>query len=325
MAYKGFGVWALVAQNLFTAAIPAISFWCFIKWRPSWTFSWKSFKELFGFGFFMFLTSILNQFGQQLQGLLIGKVFNPSTMGYYSKAHSTEKLASQSISQVMTQVTYPLYAEVQNDKVMLGNMIKRLTMTLSYVSFPLLFLSLLLAKPIFILLYSEKWLPSVPYFQALCIGGLAYSLQSVNTQSIAAIGKSRAMFWWTVLKRSVGISCIVIGLSLFGMKGLLVAVVFGMWFSFFVNISLVSRHIGYKWWRQLLDIMPVFIVSLIATVVSYFVESVIHLPIYTDALVKLVVFAVIYVGWSVVFKPEAFLYTKGVVVPMISKLRRGKQ
>ena len=121
MAYKGFGVWALVVQHLITAAIPAIVFWFFIKWRPIRTFSKQSFKELFGFGFYMFLTHLVNHFGQQIQGLLIGKVYNASTMGYYSKAHGVEKLVSNSISKVMTEVTYPLYAEAQNDKKQLGN------------------------------------------------------------------------------------------------------------------------------------------------------------------------------------------------------------
>ena len=154
MAYKGFGVWALVAQNLITAAIPALVFWFYVKWRPIWAFSWASFKELFSFGFYMFLTNILNKFSQQLQGLLIGKYYNPVTMGYYSKAHSTEKIASHSISQVMSQVTYPLYSEAQDDKKQLANIIRRLTMTLSYLTFPMMFVLLLCAKPIFILLYS---------------------------------------------------------------------------------------------------------------------------------------------------------------------------
>ena len=127
MAYNGFGVWALVAQNLVSTAIPALVFWFFIKWRPILAFSKQSFKELFNFGFYMFLTHLLNSFGQQIQGLLIGKVYNPTTMGYYSKAHGTEKLASNSVSSIMTQVTYPLYAEAQDNKPMMINMIKRIT------------------------------------------------------------------------------------------------------------------------------------------------------------------------------------------------------
>ena len=308
MAYKGFGVWALVAQHLITAAIPAIVFWFFIKWRPVFVFSWQSLKELFSFGFYMFLGHLLNQFGQKIQGLLIGKVYTPATMGYYSKAESTEKLASNSISSIMTQITYPLFAEVQDDKAALGNIIKRMTMTLAYITFPLMFILLLCAKPIFVLLYSDRWLQSVPYFQVLCIAGLAGCLQSVNLQSIAAIGKSKLLFWWTLFKRVVGIGAIVLGLFWFGMKGLLVGVVFNYWFSYIVNISLVSKHIGYKWNRQIVDLLPVTIASIIAALVSYGVGYLLHLSMYPDGLVKLFVYVTIYLGWSFIFKPEAYTY-----------------
>ena len=308
MAYKGFGVWALVTQNLVLAAIPAIVFWFYVKWRPSWTFSWQSFKELFGFGVYMFLTHVINHFGQQIQGLIIGKVYNPSIMGYYSKAHSVEKMASTSISQVMTQVTYPLYAEVQDNKPMLINMIKRLTTTLSYLSFPLMFILILLAEPIFVLLYSERWLASVPYFQVLCLAGLPNCLQAVNLQTISAIGKSRTMFYWALLKRSIGIIGIVGGLLLYGMKGLLIGVTISSWFSYFVNIGLVSKHIGYKWTQQLLDLVPITIAAVVAAVVSFFVGYLLGLSLYLDGIVKLLVYLVIYLGWSFIFKPESYTY-----------------
>lgn len=324
MAYNGFGVWALVTQNIITAAIPALVFWYYIKWRPIWAFSWQSFRELFSFGFYMFLTHLLNQFGAQIQGLLIGRVYNASTMGYYSKAHGTEKLASTSIGSVMNQVTYPLYAEAQDDKMQLANMIKRISMTLSYITWPLMFILLLCAKPIFVLLYSDRWLPSVPYFQVLCISGLAYCLQSVNNQSIAAVGKSRAMFTWTIVKRLIGISSIVAGLALFGMKGLLAGVVFGTWFAYFVNISLVSKYIGYKWTDQLLNIAPVAIASVISAVIAYVVGAMLSLSLYPDGFVKTLVYACIYLGWSFLFKPEAYLYTKSIVSPLITKLNRKK-
>lgn len=308
LAYKGYGVWALVTQYIITAAIPALVFWFYVKWRPVWTFSWTSFKELFSFGFYMFLTNIMDTFGAQIQGLLIGKFYNPSTMGYYSKAHGLERMASTSISSVMTQVTYPLYAEAQDNKVQLANMIRRLTMTLSYITYPLMFILLLCAKPIFVLLYSDRWLPSVPYFQVLCISGLAFCLQSVNTQSIAAIGKSRVMFIWTMIKRSLGIGFMIVGLVLYGMKGLLVGVVLNSWFSYFVNISLVSKYIGYRWTDQLLNIMPVAIASVVSALVAYFVGRLLSWSIYPDGIVKFFVFAVIYMGWSLIFKPEAFNY-----------------
>ena len=322
MAYKGFGVWALVAQNIITAAIPAIVFWFFIKWRPIWTFSWKSFRELFSFGIYMFLTILLNRFGNQIQGLLIGRFYNASTTGYYSKAQSTEKLASTSISQIMTQVTYPLYAEVQDNKERLGNMIKRLTMTLSYITFPLMFILLLCAKPIFLLLYSDRWLQSVPYFQVLCLAGLGTCIQAVNYQSIAAIGKSQTMFIWTILKRGVGIGIVFWGLLLWGMKGLLVGVVMNVWFSYFVNIGLVSKYVGYKWWRQLMDIAPVATVSLIIAGFSYYTTNLFGLNIYLDGVVKFVTYSILYIGWSILLKPDAYSYTISIIMPLLKKIKK---
>ena len=308
LAYKGFGVWALVVQHILVALIPAIAFWFFVKWRPILVFSWKSFKELFDFGLYMFLIHLINQFSTQLQGLLIGRFYNATTMGYYSKALKTEGLASHSISSVMTQVTFPVYAEMQDNKQAMAGVIKRITMTLSYFSFPILFILLLVAKPLFVILYSERWLPSVPYFQVLCIAGLASCLQAVNLQSISAIGMSKTNFIWTVIKRTIGIGVVLLGLVFFGMKGLLAGVVFNFWFSYFVNISLVSKYIGYKWYQQIKDLLPVGIASFVIAAICYLVGNLLHLGMYADGAVKLIIYLVLYLGWSLFFKPEAYTY-----------------
>ena len=313
MAYKGFGVWALVVQNLVMAAIPAFVFWLFIKWRPIMSFSKQSFKELFSFGFYMFLTHLVNTFCSKLQGLLIGKLYSPATLGYFSKALSTERMASDSISSVMTQVTYPLYVKVQDDKTAMVNMIKRLTMTISYITFPLMMVLLLTAKPLFVLLYSDRWLQSVPYFQVLCIVGLSTCLQAVNTQPIAAIGKSKTMFLWTLGKRSIGIAFIVGGLFFYGMKGFLVGVIIYNWFCYFVNVGLVSKYIGYKWNRQLMDLMPVTIASLLSAVIAYIVARLLHWGLYPEGIMKLVICLGVYFGWSLLFKPEAYTYTLTII------------
>jgi O-antigen/teichoic acid export membrane protein len=322
MAYHGFGVWSLVTQHILTAFIPALIFWFYIKWRPIWSFSWKSFRELFSFGGYMFLTNLLNQFGQQIQGLLIGRFYNPTTMGLYSKANSTERLASASISQIMTQVTYPLYAEVQDDKAVLINMIKRLTMTLSYITFPLMFILLLCARPLFVLLYSDKWVGCVPFFQVLCIAGLAYCLQSVNYQSISAIGKSRTLFIWTLVKRIVGILLVIVGLYVYGMKGLLIGMVLNTWFSYFVNIGMVSKHIGYRWQKQLLDISPFLLASSAIAALTYAIGTLCSLPLYADGVLKFFIFVALYAGWSVLFRPEAYQLFCETAKPFTKKLKR---
>ena len=177
----------------------------------------------------------------------------------------------------------------------------------------LMIVMLLIAKPLFVLLYSDRWLPSVPYFQVLCLIGLSSCLMGVNTQPIAAIGRSRTMFHWTLAKRTFGLIFIFGCLLLYGMKGFLIGVVLHNWFCYIVNISLVSKYIGYRWYQQLLDLLPVAIATLVSALVSYFCTYFLNLELYTDGLIKLLIFFIIYVSWCYIFKLEAFTYTLTII------------
>ena len=315
MAYMGFGVWSLVAQYFLFALIPCIYFWVTMNWRPTWEYSWTSFKELFGFGFYMFLTHLFTTFSQRITGLLVGRWYDPDTMGYYTKASQLSKYATLSVSGVMIQTTYPLYASVQDDKARLINMVKRITSTLAYITVPMLSLLILL-------LYSDRWLASVPYFQILCIGGMAGCLQTVNQQTIAAIGKSKVFFVWTVIKNTVGIVLQLVGLVVWGMWGLLAGKVLSSWFSYLVNITLVSKHVGYKNYRQLMDLTPIFVASAIALLAGYFGSSLFECGLYPNGLVRTIIFIAVYLGWSLLFKPEAYKYTMSVLNVLKSRKKK---
>ena len=326
LAYKGFGVWALVAMNLLSAFIPAVIYWLTNRWHPLLVFSKSSFKELFGFGVFMFLTHILNSVCNNVQGLLIGRLYTPATMGYYSKAKSTEELASTSISKVMGQVTYPLYAEYQDDKTMLGGVIKRITCSVAFISFPMMFLLILLAKPVFIILYSEKWLSSVPYFQVLCVAGIAICLQGVNYQAIAAVGRSKEMFTWTIIKRTIGLGLIIGGLVLWGIKGLLIGMVLQSWVIYIINAYQVDKYIGYKLVAQLKNLAPILVLTLISFIVSYccyfLFDSSINM--YLLALIQLSVFLLGYLGSAILFKMESYYYIKDTIPLLFGELKKKK-
>lgn len=319
LAYHGYGVWSLVVQNILTAGIPALVFWFYIKWRPHFIFSWQSFKALFGFGSYMFLTHLVNQFSQQVRGLFIGKLYNPAIMGYYSKAYSTEKLASQSISQVLNQVTYPLYVEVQDDREAMNRMLKKLSVSIAYITFPLMFVLMLVAKPLFILLYSERWIESIPYFQILCLVGLGVCLQSVNLQTISAIGKSKVMFVWALIKQSLGLLFILGGLFIYGIYGLLWGCVIHSWSCTLINMALVSRHVGYKITTQIRDILPIAIVSLLAFFVSWYIGIQVNIGLYYTGLVEFILFITIYIGWSILFKPLAYMYINEIILNRYKK------
>ena len=250
MAHLGYGVWSLVTQYFLIAFLPMIAFWIITKWKPLLSFSKQSFMGLFKFGGFMLLTDLVNTIASNIQGLLIGRVYTPATMGYYAKAKTTEGLASNGISQVVSTVTYQLYAEVQDDYVALTNILKRITSAIAYLTVPLIVVLIMVAEPLFIVLYSDRWLPCVPYFRLLALGSFPICLQAVNLQVIAAIGRSKAMFSWTLVKRISDIVLIVGGLLIEGINGLLLGMVISAWLAFFINSWLVSKHIGYKLNKQ---------------------------------------------------------------------------
>lgn len=302
MAYEGYGVWALVAHGLLGSAIPSVIYWFTNKWYPKLVFSIKSLKELFSFGVYILLTHVINEISMNIQGLLIGRFYNANVMGYYSKAKSTEKLAATSISQALGQITLPLYSELQDNKNALINMIKKLTGLVAFVTFPLMFLLILLAKPIFILLYSYRWVSSVPYFQILCFSGIALCLQSVNLQAISAIGKSKIMFTWTIIKRILSISLVVIGLLIGDIYGLLTGMVIGTWLIYFINIYLVDKHIGYKFYRQLRDLLPIFLLASISFLVAFLFSYVIDFSLYVNALFVALLFMTLYLYFAYINK-----------------------
>lgn len=319
LAYNGWGVWSLVVQNFILALIPCFYFYITSDWHPTWEYSWSSFKELFGFGSFMLFSNLFDTFCNQISTLFVGKWFSASKLGFFTRAANTSDLASMSISGVVLETTYPIYSSLQDDKERLANAIKQAVTTLSYFSIPLLFILIVLAKPIFIFIYSEKWLPSVPYFQILCVAGMATCLMAVNTQPIAAIGKSKVMFKWSVFKRSIGVLIQFVLLYMWGMKGLLIGLVISTWLAYFVNILLVSRYIGYKAFRQLLDLAPVFIVAGIASISSYMCGIYFNSNIYLTAVVQFLLFCLIYIGWSVCFKPQPYIFAKSLIRSLLNK------
>ena len=188
-----------------------------------------------------------------------------------------------------------------------------------------MFILMLCAKSLFVFLYSERWIDSVPYFQILCFRGLAFCLQSVNNDSISAIGKSKTMFVFTVIKRMIGISLMVAGLIVYGMKGLLIGMVINSWFSFFVNISLVSKYIGYKWYHQLSNLLPTICMSSIIALVCYSFVNYFNLSLYLDGIIKFVVYSVLYLICSAVIKIEAYSYSKTIVGPLLKRVFKNKR
>lgn len=321
LAWRGLGVWALVAQQLLVGTMCTVLYWVTAKWRPILVFSMESFRSLFSFGGFVLLSNLFNTFCNNIQGLLIGKAYNSSTLGFYSKARGLENHASTFISSLLDQVSYPVLAEAQDDKERMVGILKRFTSVSAFFTFPFMLLLILLADPIFLFLYSERWLASVPYFQLLCLAGIAICLQNINYYAVAALGKSKELFKWTFIKRSLGLALIVIGLWSFGIYGLLCGSVMSSWLIYVINARLASKYVGYGLGRQMRDLFPIIACSIVAFCVAYLTMLLGIESIYINGILKFLIFIVVYTLLSASCKQEAYKWSKETARIVLKKAR----
>ena len=259
-AYMGMGVWSLVVNNLLASLLAAILFWILNPWRPTWEFSLKSFSELFNFGGLMLLSSLLNTLFENIQGLVIGRFYTAKDMGFYSQAKKLDEVPSSSISQIVTQVSFPVFSKIADDLVALKNSVRKNIICTTYLIFPLQVLLIVLAKPIFLLLFGNKWLDSVPYFQVLCVYSMFVSLNAINTNIYKAMGRSKVYFWVQLSKKILGVILLIIGIR-FGVMGVTWSVSISGILWWFISASVNKRLLDYGLWDQTKDVFLSFFIS----------------------------------------------------------------
>ena len=310
LAYIGWGVWALVAQQLMLSGFTAIQLWVLNKWYPLLIFSKESFKQLFGFGGFILVSNLINTFCNNVQALLIGRYFTPSVLGYYTQARKLEELASTSFSSIVDQVSYPVLAECQNDIDNLRAVLKKLLLCIAFITIPIMAILAINAHALIIFLYTNKWVECVPYFQILCIAGVAISMQGVLYYAVASLGKSRELFIWTIIKRGLALLVILAGTFSGGIYGLLIGTVLSSWIVYLSNAYLCSKHIHYTFTQQLLDLSPIVIANLISYLISYYIGSCIVLPIYLESIIVTTIYLAVYllISYFIKIKPLIDVY-----------------
>lgn len=255
LASRGYGVWALVWQQIAMSITMALLSWLSCKLSLRLIFSRKSFSELFEFGVYIFLSNLLTRIGNNLQGLLIGRWFTPQILGYYSQASKLRKVTALTGASVIGQVSYSIFSECQDDETHLLHSLRRLLRGLSILTLPTIAVLMVLARPIILFLFGDCWLPAVPYFKILSIGGMAMCLQDLNYSAVAALGESKLIFKWTLIKRIVGIGLLLLGVR-WGIYGILWASVAVSIFAYIVNAVLAAKVVGYKLLNQFVDLIP---------------------------------------------------------------------
>lgn len=318
LAYKGFGTWALIAQQLSNAIIDTIVLWITVKWRPKRMFSFKRLKALFSYGWKMLLSALLDKGYEQLRSLIIGKVYSSADLAFYQKANNFPSIIINNVNTSIDSVLLPSMSSVQDSKETVKGMTRRAMKTSTYVMAPLLMGLAACGQSLISILMTDKWLPSYPFMVIFCITYMFYPVHTANLNAIKAMGRSDIFLKLEIIKKIVGITAILVTfrISVMAMAySLLVVSVLSQIINSWPNKKLMN----YSYLEQLKDILPGILLAAFMGVCVYCVNF-LHLSNWLTLIIQVPLGAVIYIGLSALLKLESFTYVWNMVKPFINKV-----
>jgi len=316
LALQGHGVWSLVYMNLLQALLSSIFFWIKAGWKPSFIINTTKLKYHFNFGYKLSLANLISTVYDYAYHIIIGRMFSVSQLGYYTRADSMKQLPVANISVALNKVTFPLFASIQNDDIKLKLVYRKLMQQVLFWIAPVLVIAGVLAEPLFRFLLTEKWLPSVPIFQILCIVGIMYPLHSYNINILNVKGRSDLVLRLEIIKKIIITIGILFSIK-YGLFGLLWMQVILNVLSFAINTFYSGKLINYPLKEQVQDLIPILAISLITGVITYFLVYELSSFFTTDLIILVLgsVFGLsVYLFISYIIKINALLDFKLLVL-----------
>lgn len=268
LAYKGWGVWALVVQTLSNNLLNTLLLWGYAKWIPKRVFSRESFRVLFSFGSKLLLSGLLHTIYINLYSLVIGRRYSSMDVGFYNRAYQFANFPSINIVGIINRVIYPIQCEMQDDNERLKtSFIKYLRMS-CFIIFPLMMILAVLSKPFILLLLTDKWLPAAELLSILCFAYMWYPVMVVNNQILNVKGRSDYFLYAEILKKVIAIAILLITLP-FGVRALCWGIVVYNFFDMAIILYYSKKVIFVKYWEQIRNVIPLFIISLLTGSIVY--------------------------------------------------------
>jgi teichuronic acid exporter len=259
-AYTGYGVWALVIQNIGRNFMMNAAFWIAGNWRPEMTFSVSSFRELFGFGSKLMLALLLNTISEQLYAIVIGKFYNSKSLGFYTRASQFQKLPVSSIYGAIGAVCYPVLAELQTNETKLKEGYRSMFRLVAFILFPIMVILGVVSKPMIHLVLTDKWLPAVPFLQILCIVGAIYPLNTINIDILKVKGRTDIILKLQVVKQIIYVVMIIICFR-WGVMGLVWGEAAVSFIAYYLNTFFSKKLLNYSFTDQLSDLAIFTLIS----------------------------------------------------------------
>lgn len=320
MALLGFGVWALVAQGIVSNLLKTILLWVHNRWIPDLSFSKSSFKELFGFGWKMTLSQVLNNIYNQLYQVVVGKFYSPATLGQYTRAKNFSQLFAYNLTNVIQRVTYPMLSTIQDDKTRMIDVYRRTIKVVMFVSFACSFGLAAIAEPLIYCLIGPKWNEAALYLPFIAVMGSLYPLHSLNLNMLQVQGRSDLFLGLEIIKKILGVVPLLVG-AFVGILPMLYVSIINSVISYFLNSYFPGKLLGYKSWMQIKDIAHSFFMAGVMAVCVYFLK---YIPIsYWIVLPLQVLFGVgLYIILSKVTKSSEYTEVIAILQSIFNKFKK---
>ncbi len=256
MAFHGYGVWTLVWQALLNNLLRVLCIWFFSRWMPRWEFSMQSFRELFGFGSKLLLSSLLHTIYTNLYTVIIARFFSSSQLGYYNRSFTIAQFPSVNITNVIVRAVYPIQCRVQDDLEETRNFFMKYMRMSCYVIFPVMIALCAVAEPLVKLILTDKWLPMVPMLQLLCIAFMWDPVMRINNNILNVKGRSDYFLYAEIIKKAVAFLLLLMTLP-FGVVAMCAGLVVYAFADIFIIVYYSRKLIGITLAQQFRALSPV--------------------------------------------------------------------
>ncbi|WP_233522505.1 lipopolysaccharide biosynthesis protein [Peribacillus glennii] len=324
-AVRGYGVWSLVIKTISMQLIQTVLLWLFNKWIPSFVFNIKSFKRLFGFGSKLLVSGLIDTAYNNIYFILIGRLYSSSQLGYYTNAVKLRDVASQSITASIQRVTYPVLSGIQDDEEKLKIGFRKVMKTTLFIFFPIMLGLAAIANPLIPLIYGDKWVTSILYFQLLCIAGMLYPLHAINLNILQVKGRSDLFLLVEIIKKTLLTLLIIMSIwNGSGIIGLIWSAIVNSFVSLLLNTYFSSKVISYPVKEQMKDLAPGFIISIAMGGITFLSGMVLPGNDLVTLACQIIIGIVFYVIASKLAKIEEFDTIYEMIVPLIKRIRHKK-
>lgn len=317
MAYAGYGVWALIVQNLVNQTIDTIILWIIGGWKPKFCFSFKRLKILFSFGWKLLVAALLDTIWNEMRQLIIGKKYSNDDLACYNKGQEYPRYGVSAVNASIDSVMLPAMGNVQEDLIQLKELTRKAIKVGSFIMWPIM-LGLAACSPSFIsLVLTDKWLPAVPYLQIFCIVYAFYPIHTANLNAIKALGRSDYFLWMEIIKKAIAL-IVILATMWNGPLLLAIGTIITSLISLVINAFPNKKLLNYKIKEQIIDILPYLLLSLVMFGLVYSI-NLINVQNWMKLLIQVPLGMVFYIGCAKLFHFQPLEYCIGVVKKVFSK------